>query len=313
MKGRRSLSASRAFPGVTRATVALAFLGVAASACTSTGAIRAQEPQPEPDPRPVASAGEEWARPARTTVTRPGDVARSVVGISRTAPTRSAVSRRRFISRKDSIEWMNAYRKARDAKGFRVVVSLFDRQLWVVNDQDTLRVAPAAVVMRSEFEYQGRKWEFDTPRGRRTVRRKEADPVWIPPDWHYAEVARDHGLRLRALPKKGYRLSDGRRLVVRDSVVGLIIPGYEWAPLPLDEEIVFQNTLFIPPIGTKNRRIEGELGKYKLDLGDGFLLHGTPYENTIGTAATHGCVRLKSEDIEWLYNHVPIGTHVYIY
>jgi hypothetical protein len=312
MKGRRIRSAGRrAFPRATRVTLTLALIGVTASACTTTGAVRAQEPEPEP--RPVASSGEEWSRPRVATVSRPGDVARSGVGISRTAPTRSAVSRRRFISRKDSLQWVRAYNLARDARGFRVVVSLFDRQLWVLNDEDTLRSAPAAVVMRSEFEYAGRKWDFDTPRGRRTVRRKEADPVWIPPDWHYAEVARDHGLRLRALPKKGYRLRDGRRVVVRDSVVGLIMPGVGWAPLPLDEEIVFENTLFIPPLGTKNRRIEGELGKYKLDLGDGFLLHGTPYENTIGLAATHGCVRLRAEDIEWLYNHVPVGTHVYIY
>jgi hypothetical protein len=294
-----------------RRILLLAILGLAGSACTTTGRVRAQEP--EPDVRPVASSGEEWNRPAVNTVTRAGDIARSGVGISRTAPTTSAISRRRFISRKDSLQWLNAYNLARDAKGLRVVVSLFDRQLWVVNDQDTLRVAPAAVVMRSEFEYGGRKWKFDTPRGRRTVRRKEADPVWIPPDWHYAEVARDHGLRLRPLPRNGYRLPDGRRIVVRDSVVGLIIPGLGFAPLPIDEEIVFQNTLFIPPLGTKNRRIEGELGKYKMDLGDGFLLHGTPYENTIGTAATHGCVRLKAEDIEWLYNNIPVGTHVYIY
>jgi lipoprotein-anchoring transpeptidase ErfK/SrfK len=306
MKGRRSLRA-------TRATIALALLGLAGSACTATGAVRAQEPEPEPDPRPVTSSGEEWGRRSVATVTRPGDVARSGIGISRTARPTSAISRRPFISRKDSIEWIRARNKARDAKGLRVVVSLFDRALWVVNDEDTLRLAPAAVVMRSEFEYEGRKWDFNTPRGRRTVRRKEADPAWVPPDWHYAEVARDHGLKLRALPKRGYRLSDGRRLVIRDSVVGLIIPGYEWAPLPIDEEIVFQSTLFIPPIGTKNRRIEGELGKYKLDLGDGFLLHGTPYENTIGQAATHGCVRLKAEDIEWLYNNIPVGTSVYIY
>jgi lipoprotein-anchoring transpeptidase ErfK/SrfK len=24
-------------------------------------------------------------------------------------------------------------------------------------------------------------------------------------------------------------------------------------------------------------------------------------------------VRLKAEDIEWLYNNIPVGTHVYIY
>jgi hypothetical protein len=227
MKERRILRASRA-------AVALAILGLTGSACTTTGAVRAQEPAPEPDPRPVSSSGEEWSRPRVTTVSRPGDVVRSGMGISRTASPTGSISRRRFISRKDSLEWRNVYNKARDAKGLRVVVSLFDRHLWVVNDEDTLRVAPAAVVMRTEFEYEGRKWKFDTPRGRRTVKRKEADPAWIPPDWHYAEVARDHGLKLKGLPKKGYRLSDGRRLTVRDSLVGLIIPGYEWAPLPID-------------------------------------------------------------------------------
>jgi L,D-transpeptidase catalytic domain len=311
MKGRRILSAtSRAIFSAARGTVIVAALGVAGTSCR-TAAIRAQEP--ETDPRPVSSSGEEWSRPRVNTVSRPGEVARPTMGISRNVAPTSAISHRPFISRKDSLEWVSVYNKARDAKGLRIVVSLFDRKLWVLNDEDTLRVAPAAVVMRSEFEYAGRTWKFDTPRGRRVVRKKEADPAWIPPDWHYAEVARDHGLKLRAMPAKGYRLSDGRRLVVRDSVVGLIIPGYEWAPLPIDEEIVFENTLFIPPGGTKNRRIEGELGKYRLDLGDGFLLHGTPYENSIGQAATHGCVRLKSEDIEWLYNNIPVGTHVYIY
>ena len=80
-----------------------------------------------------------------------------------------------------------------------------------------------------------------------------------------------------------------------------------------DEEIVFDNTLFVPPVGSKNRQIEGTLGKYKLDTGNGILLHGTPHKNSIGRAATHGCLRLRDEDIEWLYDYIPIGTKVYIY
>jgi lipoprotein-anchoring transpeptidase ErfK/SrfK len=28
---------------------------------------------------------------------------------------------------------------------------------------------------------------------------------------------------------------------------------------------------------------------------------------------THGCVRLPDDDIEWLYNNVPLGTKVYLY
>jgi lipoprotein-anchoring transpeptidase ErfK/SrfK len=71
--------------------------------------------------------------------------------------------------------------------------------------------------------------------------------------------------------------------------------------------------LFVPPIGSLNRRIEGELGNHMLDTGNGFLLHGTPHKATIGTAATHGCIRLRDQDIQWLFEMMPVGTRVYIY
>ena len=62
-----------------------------------------------------------------------------------------------------------------------------------------------------------------------------------------------------------------------------------------------------------NRRIEGELGFHSLDTGDGILLHGTPHKASIGEAATHGCIRLRDEDILWLYQVIPLETQVYIY
>ena len=52
---------------------------------------------------------------------------------------------------------------------------------------------------------------------------------------------------------------------------------------------------------------------HMLDTGNGFLLHGTPHKTTIGTAATHGCIRLRDDDIEWLYDMLPVGTKIYIY
>jgi lipoprotein-anchoring transpeptidase ErfK/SrfK len=52
---------------------------------------------------------------------------------------------------------------------------------------------------------------------------------------------------------------------------------------------------------------------YQLDLGEGYLLHGTPHEESIGYATTHGCVRLRGHDIEWLFANVPVGTPVYLY
>ena len=99
----------------------------------------------------------------------------------------------------------------------------------------------------------------------------------------------------------------------QDGEAGVMHPDSGFMYLPLDEEIVFDETLFVPPVGSKNRQIQGTLGKYKLDTGAGILLHGTPHQNSIGKAATHGCLRLRDEDIEWLYDYVPVGTKVYIY
>lgn len=218
-----------------------------------------------------------------------------------------------FRSRKDSLNWAWARRLADRSKGYRIVVSLLDRRLWVIRGDDTLRTAPAAVASRSTLDFNGRTWTFDTPRGVRHVLSKAANPYWIPPRWHYAEVAKTYGLKLRVMPAHGrVKLKDGRYLAVRDSLV-VVEDDSTYAPLPTDEEVVFDSTVFIPPPNTKNRTVAGELGKYRLDLGDGYYLHGTPDLESIGTAATHGCVRLGDDDIEWLYDNVPVGTKVYIY
>lgn len=218
-----------------------------------------------------------------------------------------------FKSRADSISWARHRDLAARASGYRIVVSLRDAHVWAIVGQDTVLSAPAAVAKGTTLKFGKSQWTFDTPRGVRTVLGKEADPIWQPPEWLYAETAAEHNLQLGHLyPGKPIKLADGRTLEVHDGLVGILDKG-EFAELPTDEHIVFDNTLYVPPMGTKNRKVEGELGKYRLILGDGFLLHGTPYKDSIGLAATHGCVRLRDEDIEWLYEHVPVGTKVYIY
>jgi hypothetical protein len=218
-----------------------------------------------------------------------------------------------FKSRTDSLAWARSRALAKKASGMRLVVSLQDRHLWAIIGRDTVLSAPVAVAKGTKLDFGKREWKFDTPRGMRTVLGKEADPIWQPPEWLYAETALEYDLKLGHLTNgQPIKLSDGRKLAMRDGVAG-VIQGGEFAELPTDEHIVFDNTLFVPPMGSKNRKIEGELGKYRLLLGDGYLLHGTPYKESIGMAATHGCVRMRDEDIEWLYDHVPIGTKVYIY
>lgn len=221
---------------------------------------------------------------------------------------------RHYRSSRDSVAGVLAQRAVARAKGFRVAVSLDDRVLHVLDGADTLLVASIAVGTDETVSYGNKTWMFQTPRGRRTVLNKQENPVWVPPEWHYAETARNLGLKLAHMPEKGtVPIGKGRRLAIRDGKAGVINAEGVFEELPVDEEIIFNNTLYIPPSGTANRTIDGELGRFRLGLGDGYYFHGTPHEDTIGDAATHGCIRLYDEDIEWLYRHVPTGTPVYIY
>jgi lipoprotein-anchoring transpeptidase ErfK/SrfK len=61
-------------------------------------------------------------------------------------------------------------------------------------------------------------------------------------------------------------------------------------------------------------RIEtGTLGAYKLEIGDGFMIHGTIYKRRMGMSVTHGCVRLLDDDLEAVYKTMEIGSKVYIF
>ena len=228
--------------------------------------------------------------------------------------TWATVEPSRYRSSADSVASMRTRAAADDDRKLRIVISLNDRRLWVLIGYDTLLAGPVAVSMDSGFVYAGQSWRFETPRGVRSVLAKRENPVWVPPDWHYAEVAREHSLGLASMNAKRTRLTDGNWLEVRDSTVGLVYAeSGEFAPLPTNEEIVFDDKLFIPPVGTLNRRIEGELGLYALDTGNGILLHGTPHKASIGAATTHGCIRLRDRDIAWMFEMLPLKTRVYIY
>jgi lipoprotein-anchoring transpeptidase ErfK/SrfK len=238
----------------------------------------------------------------------------SVITADDGATTVSIDRRSRLKARKDSAAAANALEASKRDNNLHVVVSIEERRLWVVVGIDTVMSAPVAIGSGETLVFGEKSWQFDTPRGIRTVRGKDADPHWTPPEWHYAETASEYGLKVATLSlTKPTNISRGRRIMFQDGEAGVFDPDSGFALLPLDEEIVFDNTLFVPPVGSKNRQVQGELGKYKLDTGGGVLMHGTPHQNSIGKAATHGCMRLRDEDIEWLYQYVPVGTKVYIY
>jgi lipoprotein-anchoring transpeptidase ErfK/SrfK len=45
---------------------------------------------------------------------------------------------------------------------------------------------------------------------------------------------------------------------------------------------------------------------------DGILIHGTPEDSSIGSNASHGCIRMHMPDAEALFNMVDVGTPVLI-
>jgi L,D-transpeptidase ErfK/SrfK len=57
----------------------------------------------------------------------------------------------------------------------------------------------------------------------------------------------------------------------------------------------------------------GVLGSYALYFGNGYMIHGTLYENLIGRSVTHGCIRLGRDDLKVVWDAAPIGTPIYIY
>ena len=220
-----------------------------------------------------------------------------------------------FKSAADSLEWEGARAQAMRASGLRVLVSLRERRVMVMRGADTVRSVKAAVASGMTINYAGKSWTFRTPRGKHTVLRKVKNPVWRPPDWLYAEAAMSHNLELKRLnPDRPVRVDKENLLVVRNGLVGLLHePTRQFAPLPTDEHIVFNDTLYIPPFVTQNRKVEGELGSFALDLGDGYLIHGTSDPKSIGRAVTHGCIRLGDFDIAWMHSYIPVGTPVHIY
>jgi hypothetical protein len=55
------------------------------------------------------------------------------------------------------------------------------------------------------------------------------------------------------------------------------------------------------------------LGGFAMGFGNGYFIHGTVYERLLGVSVTHGCVRLGSDDLKYIYDRVKPGIGVYIF
>ena len=55
---------------------------------------------------------------------------------------------------------------------------------------------------------------------------------------------------------------------------------------------------------------ENPMGLFALYIGRLYAIHGTNASFGIGLRVSHGCVRLRNDDIEYLFKQVPVGTRV---
>ena len=187
-----------------------------------------------------------------------------------------------------------AAKEAELAPGDRpfIIVNLAERRMLYVRGRDTVYRASVAVGSGKTMVMGGQTRRFVTPRGRMAITHKELNPVWVPPDWHYVEIAR----------------RTGRGIIDMSNASPNALAGYPAGQVPIRG-----GSVIIPPWGSPQRQYRGKLGYAKLEMYDGYYFHGTDNERSVGDAASHGCLRMLRDDILWMYRNVPTGTPVYIY
>ena len=187
---------------------------------------------------------------------------------------------------------------------FVITVSTAENRVYARRDGELVFEAICSTGKNTTLKEGGRTMVFRTPIGRFRVISKEENPKWVPPDWHYIEEGRNEGLGVVRL-NRGECISD---VCAKGSEV--YVSGWPAEP---GQMIVRGGAIVIPPIGTRARQFPDVLGTHRLNLGDGYALHGTQQVRQLGRSVSHGCVRLKNEDIAQLYSMASVGDEVIIY
>lgn len=187
---------------------------------------------------------------------------------------------------------------------FVITVSTAENRVYARRSGQLVFDAIASTGSNSTLIANGQTMVFRTPIGRFRIRSKEEEPKWVPPDWHYIEEAQKNGLEVVRL-QRGSSIGD-----VSVSGNQVFAGGIPVEPGSL---IVRGGAVVIPPIGTTARQFPDVLGTHRLNLGDGYALHGTQAVSQLGRSVSHGCVRLRNDDIARLYQMASVGDEVIIY
>jgi lipoprotein-anchoring transpeptidase ErfK/SrfK len=187
---------------------------------------------------------------------------------------------------------------------FVITVSTEENRVYARQNGQLVFEAVCSTGKNETLRAGGQTMVFRTPIGRFRIQSKEENPMWVPPDWHYIEQARKEGLEVVRL-ERGQQIGD---LTVSGNEV--LSNGF---PVEGGQVIVRGNAIVIPPVGTRARMFPDVLGTRRLNLGDGYALHGTQAVSQLGQSVSHGCVRLHNDDIARLYDMANVGDEVIIY
>ena len=84
--------------------------------------------------------------------------------------------------------------------------------------------------------------------------------------------------------------------------------GIKWCiPKSMEKEKKYQQDL-----KSGKRCFRGSIGYYALNIGKTYAIHGTKNEASIGTKASHGCIRTKNKDMEKIFALMKEGDKVII-
>ena len=112
--------------------------------------------------------------------------------------------------------------------------------------------------------------------------------------------------------RPGSRSTPLGKLQVAEKIGDNAPPGTVFKDRRRTGEIVFANSPGRDPIVTRILWLRGLEAQNANAFGRDIYIHGTPEEWRIGSAASYGCIRMRSSDVIQLYNIVGIGAAVTI-
>ncbi len=155
---------------------------------------------------------------------------------------------------------------------------------------------------------------------RNMLRALDDDEIYLVVDTENNRLTMRRGAKILLIAKVGtgsrqyIKEETGRNWMFESPTGSLTVLGKERNPVWIRPDWSYvEENMPVPAPDDPDRIVRGVLGKYALILGNGYKIHGTKYQNLLGTHFTHGCVSIGDRDLEVLHDTVKIGTKVYIY